>query len=74
MANTPHPPFARTVGCDSSSGARFAAKVARVDRVIDAAGSTLVVRLELPNPDLKVPVGSMCTADFGGAGVAAAGP
>lgn len=55
-------------------GARFTAKVAMVDRVIDTASSTFVVRLELPNPQLKVPVGSMCTAEFGGAAVAATNP
>ena len=55
-------------------GARFSAKVAMVDRVIDAASGTFVVRLELPNPQLKVPVGSMCTAEFGAAAVAAARP
>ena len=55
-------------------GSRFSAKVAMVDRVIDAASGTFVVRLDLPNPQFKVPVGSMCTAEFGGAAVAAAGP
>jgi multidrug efflux pump subunit AcrA (membrane-fusion protein) len=55
-------------------GSRFSAKVAMVDRVIDAASGTFVVRLDLPNPQLKVPVGSMCTAEFGAAAVAAAGP
>jgi len=45
--------------------ARFSARVAMVDRVIDAASGTFVARLELPNPELRVPVGSLCTAEFG---------
>ena len=46
------------------SGVRYEAKVKIVDRVIDAASDTFVVRLELPNPQLSLPVGSRCTAEF----------
>ena len=46
------------------SGAEYQAKVKIVDRVIDAASDTFVVRLDLPNPQLRLPVGSRCTAEF----------
>ncbi|MFN0162035.1 MAG: hypothetical protein ACKVQQ_12450, partial [Burkholderiales bacterium] len=36
-----------------------------VDRVIDAASSTFRVRLELPNPDAKLPAGLRCKVDLG---------
>lgn len=45
-------------------GAKFSGRVAMVDRVIDAASSTFVARLEVPNPQSQVPIGSMCTAEF----------
>jgi RND family efflux transporter MFP subunit len=47
-------------------GARYAASVKIVDRVIDAASGTFVARLELPNPQLLVPGGSRCSAEFDG--------
>ncbi|MBP6901195.1 MAG: efflux RND transporter periplasmic adaptor subunit [Burkholderiaceae bacterium] len=47
-------------------GARFQAVVRSVDRVIDAASSTFVARLELPNPGDKVPGGSRCSASIEG--------
>ena len=47
-------------------GARYAATVKWVDRVIDAASATFVVRLELPNAQMTVPAGSRCTAEFDG--------
>ena len=47
-------------------GARFNAVVRSVDRVIDAASGTFVVRLEVPNPGDKVPGGSRCTASIDG--------
>jgi membrane fusion protein (multidrug efflux system) len=40
------------------------AKVVVVDRVIDAASGTLGVRLELPNPDNKIPAGIKCSVSF----------
>ena len=40
------------------------AKVTVVDKVVDAASGTFGVRLELPNPDLKLPAGLRCTVRF----------
>jgi RND family efflux transporter MFP subunit len=40
------------------------AKVVIVDRVIDAASDTFGVRLELPNPEYKVPGGIRCDIKF----------
>lgn len=42
----------------------FKAKVVVVDKVIDAASGTLGVRLQLPNPDNKIPAGIKCTVEF----------
>jgi hypothetical protein len=42
------------------------AKVAVVDQVFDAASGTIGVRLELPNPDLRLPAGIHCRVHFGG--------
>ncbi|MBA5869151.1 MAG: HlyD family efflux transporter periplasmic adaptor subunit [Nitrospira sp. CR2.1] len=42
----------------------FPAKVTVVDKVVDAASGTFGVRLELPNPDLKLPAGLKCTVRF----------
>ena len=36
------------------------AKVTVVDRVVDAASGTFAVRLEVPNPGLKIPAGLRC--------------
>lgn len=44
--------------------ADFKARVVIVDRVIDAASSTVGVRLELPNPDYRVPAGLKCSVIF----------
>lgn len=41
------------------------AKVVVVDKVIDAASGTLGVRLQLPNPDNKIPAGIKCGVLFG---------
>ena len=43
----------------------YAAKVTVVDRVVDAASGTFGVRLELPNPELKLPAGLKCSVRFG---------
>lgn len=40
----------------------YEAKVARVDRVIDAPSGTFRVRLELPNPEHKISAGLRCKA------------
>jgi membrane fusion protein, multidrug efflux system len=42
------------------------AKVVVVDRLIDAASGTFGVRLQLPNPNYKIPAGVKCTVEFGG--------
>lgn len=47
-------------------GARYAATVRSVDRVIDAASGTFVARLEVPNPNGQVPGGARCTASIDG--------
>lgn len=50
----------------SVGGGRFAATVRSVDRVIDAASSTFVARLEVPNANGQVPTGSRCEAAIDG--------
>jgi RND family efflux transporter MFP subunit len=42
----------------------YRARVAVVDRLIDAASGTFGIRLELPNPGNKVPAGIKCKARF----------
>jgi multidrug efflux pump subunit AcrA (membrane-fusion protein) len=47
-------------------GARpLTARVTMVDKVIDPASNTFRVQLSLPNPDLSLPAGLRCKADFG---------
>ena len=46
-----------------SSGTRNATVIS-VDRVIDGASGTFDVRLELPNPDYKIPSGLKCQVEF----------
>jgi RND family efflux transporter MFP subunit len=50
-------------------GGRFAAVVRSVDRMIDAASGTFVARLEVPNPQGKVPGGARCSATIDGVAV-----
>ncbi len=45
-------------------GGTYQATVVIVDQVIDAASGTFRVRLELPNPDLKLPAGLKCQVFF----------
>lgn len=47
----------------ASSGTQTATVVS-VDRVIDGASGTFDVRLELPNPDYKIPSGLRCQVEF----------
>jgi hypothetical protein len=47
-------------------GGSYQAKVAVVDQVFDAASGTIGVRLELPNPALRLPAGIHCRVNFGG--------
>jgi len=42
----------------------YRSTVAIVDRVIDPASGTFGVRLELPNPDYRLPSGLKCTVQF----------
>jgi len=44
---------------------RYRAKVTVVDKLIDAASGTLGVRLQLPNPNNKIPAGIKCSVVFG---------
>jgi RND family efflux transporter MFP subunit len=46
------------------AGSRHKATVKVVDRVLDAASGTFGVRLELPNPERKIPGGIRCRAVF----------
>jgi len=50
---------------DSPVGGSYQAKVTVVDPVLDAASNTIGVRLELPNPELKLPAGIHCQVRFG---------
>jgi hypothetical protein len=47
-------------------GGSYQAKVAVVDQVFEAASGTIGVRLELANPDLRLPAGIHCRVHFGG--------
>jgi multidrug efflux pump subunit AcrA (membrane-fusion protein) len=54
-----------TVRPEAPSG-KFVATVTTVDSMIDAASGTFGVRLELPNPGLRIPAGAKCKIAFGG--------
>jgi membrane fusion protein (multidrug efflux system) len=45
-------------------GGTHKAKVTVVDHVVDAGSGTLGIRMELPNPDLRIPAGLKCTVRF----------
>ena len=60
------------VRADGPDAGSHQARVTIVDRVIDPASNTFGVRLELPNPDYRLPSGLKCTVQF--AGVTAADP
>jgi RND family efflux transporter MFP subunit len=45
-------------------GGKYDAVVTVVDRTIDAASGTFGVRLELPNPDQRIPAGAKCKVRF----------
>jgi membrane fusion protein (multidrug efflux system) len=49
---------------ESPVGGVFLGKVTVVDKVIDAASSTFVVRVDISNPGLKVPSGLKCRVRF----------
>jgi RND family efflux transporter MFP subunit len=46
-------------------GGSYKARVTVKDAVIDAASSTFLTRLELPNPDYRIPSGARCSVSFG---------
>jgi RND family efflux transporter MFP subunit len=56
---------AATIFPEVPAGSVHEATVTVVDRVIDAASGTFVVRLEIPNPDYTQPAGTRCRASFG---------
>ncbi len=56
--------MATTVELDQPIGGTYQAKVTVVDHVFDAASGTFGVRLELPNPDFKLPGGQRCKVGF----------
>ena len=43
----------------------FPARVVVVDKLVDAASGTLGVRLQMPNPDNKIPAGIKCSVTLG---------
>jgi RND family efflux transporter MFP subunit len=45
-------------------GGSHAARVKTIDRLIDAASGTFAVFLEMRNPDLSIPAGVKCRAEF----------
>ena len=49
---------------ENSTSDQHLTEVKLVDRVIDAASGTFTVRLELPNPDQKIPSGLRCKVSF----------
>jgi RND family efflux transporter MFP subunit len=50
---------------EGPAGGPHEATVTVVDRVVDAASGTFGVRLELPNPDHRIPAGLKCRVRFG---------
>ena len=55
-----------TVEWEAPIGGSYPATVKIVDSVVDAASGTIGVRLELPNPNLKLPAGTKCSVRFPG--------
>lgn len=45
-------------------GGEYTATIAVIDQVFDASSRTFGVRLELPNPEFKLPAGVRCTVEF----------
>ena len=52
------------VTADIPAGSKHRATVKVIDPVMDAASGTFGVRLELPNPQRRLPGGIRCRADF----------
>jgi cobalt-zinc-cadmium efflux system membrane fusion protein len=74
MYGSIQPGITGNVRPDLPNATPLQATVTLVDRVIDAASNTFRVRLQLPNPNLAVPAGARCRADFGPAVTADASP
>jgi RND family efflux transporter MFP subunit len=55
-----------TVQPEIPVGTHFTARVRVIDRLVDAASGTFGVRLELPNPQRRLPAGIRCKAAFPG--------
>ena len=53
-----------TVFPEGPVGGQFNARVTVVDRLVDAASGTFGVRLEVPNPDNRLPAGLKCRVSF----------
>lgn len=53
-----------TVFPEAPVSGEYSAKVVVVDPIIDAASATFGIRLELPNPDNKLPAGLNCKLSF----------
>jgi RND family efflux transporter MFP subunit len=51
---------------EGSVGGTYAAKVTVIDRVFDAASGTFGIRLDLPNPAMKIPSGIKCRVRIDG--------
>ncbi len=62
------PGMRATVVPESPLDGRYSAEVKIVDRVVDASSGMFGVRLELPNPDNKLPGGLRCTVSFAESG------
>ena len=58
------PGMSARVSLEAPIGGSYAAKVKTVDKLIDAASGTFAVFLEMRNPDLSVPAGVKCKAEF----------
>jgi RND family efflux transporter MFP subunit len=52
------------VSIEAPSNSSHDVRVTIVDRVVDAASSTFRVRLELPNPNHRIPAGLKCKVKF----------
>ena len=52
------------VSPEAPIGGSYTAVVTVVDQVLDAASSTIGVRLELPNPEFRLPAGIRCRVRF----------
>jgi len=53
-----------TIVPEVPADSEFKANVDVIDRVMDSASGTFIVRLELPNPEYRLPAGIRCRARF----------